>query len=468
MQIPFITTNVYEGNYPINFYYQQEGYLGKPAYLGTPGLTEWLDLSDNREVRGELPLNDSYAYVVCGNSVYRVSAGGVKDDVTGTLTTSSGRVQMATDGVDNVMIVDGVNGYYTSGTTLTEITDVDFPTPVSVTWQDGWFVVVESGTGTLYNCENVNDPSGWNPLDFSSAERNPDNSVRIITDHRELLVFGTASIEPYQNIGAANFPFAPVPSGYIELGIAAKESAAKLDNLVFFLASDFTIRKLQNYTPVIATPESLSRKIAGYTTKTDAIAYSFYYGSNGFYVLTFPSENVTWVLNAATISQGLPTGAWHQWSSGLTKGRHRSNCHMFFAGKNLVGDYANGKIYEIDFGTYTDDGETIRRERITPQLFDPAGRNSLSYPRLEVEFKAGTGLITGQGSDPKAMLRYSDDGCRTWSNTKIKSVGKIGAYKDRSIWRQLGSSRHRNFELTVTDPVEWVITGAHSPVVVNK
>jgi len=141
---------------------------------------------------------------------------------------------------------------------------------------------------------------------------------------------------------------------------------------------------------------------------------------------------------------------------------------MFFAGKNLVGDYANGKIYEIDFGTYTDDGETIRRERITPQLFDPAGRNSLSYPRLEVEFKAGTGLITGQGSDPKAMLRYSDDGCRTWSNTKIKSVGKIGAYKDRSIWRQLGSSRHRNFELTVTDPVEWVITGAHSPVVVNK
>jgi len=141
---------------------------------------------------------------------------------------------------------------------------------------------------------------------------------------------------------------------------------------------------------------------------------------------------------------------------------------MFFAGKNLVGDFANGKIYEISQDTYTDDGETIIRKRVAPPLFDPTDRSRLSYPRLEIEFKAGTGLATGQGSDPQAMLRYSDDGCRNWSNSKWRSIGKIGKTKDRAIWRQLKSSRMRNYELQVSDPVEWVITAAYSPVRVNR
>ena len=326
----------------------------------------------------------------------------------------------------------------------------------------------EDDSQTLWSSENLDDPTAWSALNFATAGGSPDIIVRPFMDHRELLVFGEDSVEPYQNIGAADFPFDRVPGAFMETGLAAKDSVAKLDNSVFWLAEDFTVKKLYNYVPVVVSPEALNRKIAGYGTKSDAIGYAFKQDGNAFYVITFPTEDVTGVLNAATISQNLLTGAWHQWASKTTQNRHKSNCHMFFAGKNLVGDYVNGKIYEISNSTYTDDGTTIRRTRITPPLFDPNNRGRLRYPRLEVEFKAGTGLITGQGSDPKAMLRYSDDGCRTWSNSKWESVGKIGKYKDRAIWRRLASSRMRNFELVCTDPVEWVILGAYSPVTVSR
>ena len=61
----------------------------------------------------------------------------------------------------------------------------------------------------------------------------------------------------------------------------------------------------------------------------------------------------------------------------------------------------------------------------------------------------GIGLNDGgiQDTDPKLMLRWSDDGGYTWSNEHTVSAGKIGQYKARAIWRRLGRSRDRIFEV---------------------
>jgi hypothetical protein len=62
------------------------------------------------------------------------------------------------------------------------------------------------------------------------------------------------------------------------------------------------------------------------------------------------------------------------------------------------------------------------------------------------------------------MLDWSDDGGHTWSNEIWRSVGKIGQYNWRAVWDRLGASRHRNYKITVTDPVKWVITNANLEV----
>ena len=41
------------------------------------------------------------------------------------------------------------------------------------------------------------------------------------------------------------------------------------------------------------------------------------------------------------------------------------------------------------------------------------------------------------------------------------TIGKIGAYKNRAIWRRLGMARDRVFEVVVTDPVKAVIISAN-------
>jgi len=455
MQLPFISTDVFEGHFPVNWYFQKQGFNGRPALLGTPGLLLWCDTGNSHEVRGMFKLNSSFAYSVVGNKVFRHTIGATKEECTGVLLSSSGIVQMATNGT-YMMIIDGDAGYYVSGTTVTQITDTDFPTPSSLTYQDGYFIVTSADTGRFY-ISALNDPSSWNALDYTSAEGLPDKAVRAFMLHREMIVFGEESTEPFQNTGASDFPFARINGIFIETGLGAVNAVCKMDNTAFWMAEDFTIRRMSNDTPVIISPEVLNALISGYERKDDIFAYAYKDRGNAFAVFTSPSENKTWVYNAAT-------NAFHQWSSGLYEGRHRSNCHMFFAGKNLVGDYLNGKIYEISGTTYTEDGETIRRKRISPPLFDPDGRKQIVYHSVEIEFKPGVGLATGQGSDPQAMLRYSDDNCKTWSNEKWRSIGKIGKHKDRAIWHMLGSSRIRNYEVSITDPVEPVIVNAYGEI----
>lgn len=461
MNIPFISTKIYEGHYPINFYFQPEAWNGRPALIGTPGLLEWCDTGYNAEVRGAKPLNKSLAYSVVGEKVFRQNVNGDSVECTGTLETDTGIVQMETDGT-HVMIVDpGKAGYYTSGTTLSKIVDPDFPIPSSLTFQDGYFIVTAKDSGR-FHISPLNSPGGdWDELDYSTAEGSPDFAVKGFMSHRELFVFGEESIEPYQNTGNADFPFERMGGRFVEHGLGASETVAKFADSLIWLADDFSIRTFVDGTPQVIAPETLSQTIGSYTKKSDAFGFSYKYKGNWFYIITFPTEGKTWMINART--RGV-----NQLSSGISGNRHRSNCHMFFAGKNLVGDYQNGKIYELSDSTFTDDGDTIKRVRVSPALFDPDGYKMLTYPYLQIEFKAGMGLVSGQGSDPAAMLRYSDDGCRTWSNEEWLKVGKMGENTREAVWEILGSSKQRNFEISVTDPIEWVILNAYSPVVKGK
>ena len=59
------------------------------------------------------------------------------------------------------------------------------------------------------------------------------------------------------------------------------------------------------------------------------------------------------------------------------------------------------------------------------------------------------------------MLRWSNDGGSTWSNEHWTSIGRIGAYQNRAIWRRLGWSRDRIFEVAISDPIKAVVVSAN-------
>ena len=448
----------------VNFYVHvdQEAGTSQLSLRGTPGLKEWVDTGYPHEVRG-IHKFDTYLYAVVGNKVYRVSTDGVSVLCSGSLESLSGSVSMASIAATDttsaqLMIVDGVSGYIVVDTTLTKITDATFfSNPKTVTSQDSYFIYSYFNSGWCY-ISSVGDGTVWDANDRFVAGGYPDNVLAVISDHRDVYALGEKTTEVFYNSGG-DPPFTVRPGSTQEVGAGAKDSPAQLDNTFFFLSDKFQVVKFDGNNLVAKSTRSIDYQISQYETKSDAIGFAINIDGNAFYVLTFPTANKTWCYNAAS-------NFWHQLTSYPGEGRWRGNCSEFFSGKNIVGDYGNGKLYEVDFDTYTDNSEPIRRIRTTSAVKNE-GKNVFHH-QLEIFFESGVGLITGQGSDPQAMLQYSDDGGHTWSSEIWRSAGKIGAYNGRAVWNRLGSSRHRNYRLIVTDPVKWVVTNANLEVTVGR
>ena len=152
-----------------------------------------------------------------------------------------------------------------------------------------------------------------------------------------------------------------------------------------------------------------------------------------------------------------------------TLGNHRSisgiDSGVLFAGKTLIGDRSNGKIYYLDMDTYTDNDLPISRVRRT-QIINKEKLNVL-HNRVEIEFEPGVGLDVAagvDGQDPQATLKWSDDGGNTWSSGRSVDIGEYQQYGTRAVWRRLGKSRNRIYELTIEEPVKIILIGAYSNI----
>lgn len=74
---------------------------------------------------------------------------------------------------------------------------------------------------------------------------------------------------------------------------------------------------------------------------------------------------------------------------------------------------------------------------------------------------ASPGASSPTAVAPQFMLRWSDDGGHKWSNSYMASAGNAGDYKARAMWRRLGRSRDRVYELSTSDNAAWRIVDAY-------
>jgi len=436
----------------------------EPAFLSRcPGLQRKSSIGDG-PIRGLWKVND-IMYAVSGDTFYKVETYGrtrLKGTAIGTVT-GTGPVSMSDNGTQ-IFIACNPDGfiYNTSTEVFAEITDPDFAGAVTVGYIDGYFVFNEPNSSRFWVTQLL-DGTSVDPLDFASAEGDPDNLVSLIVDHREIWLFGTNSTEVWYDAGTADFPLQRIQGAFNEIGCAAPYSVAKVDNSVFWLGSDARGRGIvyrnNGYKGQRVSTHAVEWQIQQYTDISDALAYTYQQDGHAFYVLIFPTANTTWVYDAST-------QAWHEragWDNGDFT-RHRSNCQVVYNNEIIVGDYENGNLYAFDLEDYTDNGDIQKWLRSWRAL--PTGTNDLkrtSQHTLQIDCEAGVGIDTGQGSDPQMMLRWSDDGGHTWSNEHWMSMGRIGEYYNRAFARRMGMTlklRDRVYELSGTDPVKITIMGA--------
>ena len=406
--------------------------------------------------------NGSDFYVVSGGEVYKLNSMTGTPTLLGTVS-GTGPVSIADNGTQIFFACNPDSYIYNEVTNVfAQITDPDFPGAVTVGYLDGYFVFNEPDSQRVW-VTSLLDGLSVDPLDFASAEGSPDGLVGIIVDHREAWLFGTDSVEVWYDAGLPDFPLTRIQGAFNEIGCVAAFSIAKLDNGLFWLGTDARgqgiVYRANGYTGQRISTHAIEYAIAQYGNISDAIAYTYQQEGHAFYVLTFPTGNATWVYDVST-------QAWHEragWVNGVFT-RHRSNCQCNFVGNTIVGDFENGNIYKLSLDVYADNGGIQKWLRSWRAL--PTGQNNLkrtAHHSLQLNCESGVGLNDGQGSDPQAMLRWSDDGGHTWSSEHWATMGKIGAYYQRVFWRRLGMTlklRDRVYEVSGTDPVKIAVMGA--------
>jgi hypothetical protein len=452
------------------------------SLVGTPGVSLWAALGA-LPVRGFHVFNKNL-YVVSGNVLYQITPA-IQISVVGTLSTVIGPVIFKDNalgtplydgpGGNQMMLIDGSFAYlyyYSAGWKfISPFVDGGgtFPAfPIGLEYIDGYMVVSALGSikayaSNLYDCSS----GAWNALAESPIAASSDYIQAIINLHQQLWFIKQGTSEVWQDTGTAptvGFPFQRVSSGVIDYGTPCPDGVIRSDNSIAFPATqrindrwEFVgIVEVSGGQPVVISPQPIVYQMNRWSPWVDIIGFSFALEGHTFGVWTSPSANQTFMYD-------FTTQMWNEWSTYVgapyATGRHLSNCYTVFNGYHLVGDYRNGNIYALSSGTYTDNGVPIVSMRVGPHLFDENNLHAITIESFEIDAQMGVGdpntLI-----NPLITLSYSDDNGATWSNDMPRSLGQVGAYKNRAIWNSLGQFHDFLPRIVMDAPCKRVISGA--------
>lgn len=394
-------------------------------------------------------------YVVSGRQLYSVDSSG-----SATLLGDVG-TPVSLDfahNADSLVVVNEPDAYYYQNTTddgavFAAIDDEDFLTRGAgdVEFLENFLLFREPNSNRFFGAD-LGSVSDYDALNFANADSSPDNMKGMITDHRALLAFCDETVEIFENTGTAGFPFERNINGTMQVGLIDANLVGRIFDVVYFVADDLTVRRVDGIAPVKISTHYVEQFLARMTISSGT---TFSYQQEGHFFIGFSFLEGTIIYDAVT-------GEWHERESYQEKfwrPRHVVN----FAGKVLAGDPFTNNIVELDLDTYSDAvgdrlmSSTVQRMEWTYQPIYAEGVRAF-HDRLEVVMETGVSLTTGQGSNAKMMMEFSDDGGITWSSLPDREIGAIGEYEARVVWHNLGSARQRVYRGAISDPIPVTIT----------
>jgi hypothetical protein len=418
----------------INLYPEKVGPDAKTEWCwwAVDGLSAFSTLTGGGGVRAMLALSDSDLYVVAGRVLFRVDNTGSASILGGI--SSDGVVTMAQNRVGQIAIVcDGLY-YGVVGGVLSQLADPDLPPPISVAEINGQFVFLIAD-GRMF----ISDVDDWNvdALNFVTNEKRPDQGVRNITRGSDHVAFGTNSTEFWQDSGeflrtAAN-----------DLGCKAAGSVVELEQTIFWVCHDGTVRVLEGYQGKKISTHPVERFIAEDAHPQNLTACAWQARGHSFYALS--GTNGTWVYDVST-------GQWHERASyGLD--RWKVSQTIQFGTKVIAGNYNDGALYEMSPDAYDEDGDELVCT-IQPAPVSANGKR-VKHNRIDVDVIPGTGLVSGASylQNPTLMVDYSEDGGLTFGTQRQLSTGAAGQTLRRCFATRLGMSRSRTYRLSMSAAV---------------
>ena len=439
-----------------------------------PGLNPLLNIGGG-PMRGLFRASDTTGYAVSGNGFYRINPDWSVTGL-GTIGTSFGPVDMTDNGIQ-LMLVDGSATGYKMTLGATDFSTISDPTGVfhganQCEYLDT-YIVWNLPASVYFGSTLANQIEPFDGLFFTGKVSYPDDLKALYVNRRELFLFGDVKTEIWYNAGGTTdsaFPWQQLPGTYVEHGIAAPFSRSSHDINVLWLSrnkqGEGVVMSFRGYMAQRISNHALEdaiRKMSHTVGIADAMGFTYQVDGNWFYMLTFPAGDQTWVYDMMSTD---PTAAWHQecWTNPVTGDlhRHRASCMAFINGRNLVGDWENNTVYEMDMDRYTDRVNGVEcpiscvrsfphigaaRAAGGQQLVETDGRR-LQFSAFRLDMECGMGPLQVDGRPAQISLRWSDDRGRTFGNALLQSNGEPGEYLTQPQWLGMGIARDRIFEIS--------------------
>lgn len=398
----------------------------------------------------------SLLHVVNGDKVYTVSKAGNDYTVTALSGTigGTGPVTIAHNmrsPTAQILIVHSSGMSQVASSTVSDFTDPDLPSVVSITFMDGYFIVT-AADGRAFSSDLNDDEFGEN--NFATAEAATDGLVRGIAVGRDLLLMGESTIEFWGNAGnPTGFPFSRGP--VMSIGLKGRFAVAGFEPgfpaPLMWVGTDNAVYRLNGYSEQRVSTSHLEWLISQ-EDGSDLEASVYVAAGHPCWVLTGPS----W-----TFVYDMSTGFWHERHSYETA-RWRASFGVQAFNEWLVFDRTSGQVYRVD--------PSYRREDTDPLIFELRSVQQHRFPGRAIIDSAAFDFVTGVGSDtgiapietePRVSIDWSDDGGIRFGAALLRDLGTQGEHKHIEINRCGMTGRTgRQWRLRVSDPVESVFMGA--------
>lgn len=410
--------------------------------FGTPGISEIANTGLINQVNRGCHVKAGKFYFVNGQKAYRL------DEANGEFTVvelgeipGTSRCSFADNGKQLMIVLPGVDGWIideTSGTPFKKITDTDFKAngnPQQVVFIDSFFVVTTDTKKFIKSA--ANDGLSYNPLEFGSAEADPDNIVAPIVNKNRLFIAGSETIEVFENLGIGGFPFQRIQGFVIPKGVFSPFGMVSIGDSFMWIGGG------ENESPAIwqlngATAQKISNtaidsELQDISQADLQEAFAFSYAQKGAFFVAFSFPSTTFVYD-------IVTAKWHERKSRIvdTRGisqdvRCRINSLATAYGRVICCDSQDGRIGELKPDIYKEYDQPLIREFSTITLFNQG--SSFSLPMAELTMESGV----GNEDEPNPVIRMSTSkDAKKFSESRAVAVGKVGEFGARQIWRKLG------------------------------
>lgn len=427
-----------------------KGASSSVSLLRTPGISSLNSAGGSGEGRGMYKdQKRGHLYQVQGDRLIKQEDSNTPA-VVGTIS-GSGYVSIADNGIIMVIIVPGSTGYFYefSTNTLSEITDpifLDFMAQnggvTSVVEKDQRFIYNNDAEFFLGSDVSVNQGKDFAALDFEDAETSTDPILCVKEMNNELYVFGSETIELYQNVGGSSFPYVRISGATIDKGLKSRFGVTPINLNFAFIGNGI------NELPSVwitgsgvadnISNQAIDSLLQSYTDAelSSVKAFSYSQGGSTFACFNLPNETIVFDVNASRIA-GIPI--WHTRTSGSSRWLI-NDCALSF-NKVLV-QTNDGRVGELSRNFFQEFGSNVTRKFTSPYIINKL--NGIKVNSVDLMMTAGVGTDPGVPSstedskNPTVKLTASYDQGNTFKDLGERAIGTQNDFRKRTIWRRLG------------------------------